>query len=215
MENIKNLFDQFLGWLNGTGTSGFEEFTAAFNKLDWLPVMVILLTGLAFTFVGRKIFWAFYSILWAGIGFYAGFQWGENVGGGLYSYELGIFLAVLIPIAAFSARKVFAYVIGMVITMFLSLYVISSLGLVEGLSVYDPFIFIAGIVVGLAFLKTMEYLIISITTFLGSFSVSMCLKFFAKGSVDSLVQLAMVIGFFVAGFFVQVKLYAIDKERIE
>lgn len=213
MESIIDLFEKFSGWLNGEGIDGFAGFVTAFNSLEWWIVIVFLVTGLAFTFIGRKIFWVFYSILWAAVGFYIGFQWGETLGGGVYSYELGILLSVLIPIAAFSARKVFAYVIGMVSTMFLALYLVSSLGLAESVSVYDLPFFVTGVIVGLAFLKAMEYLIISMTTLLGSFTLSMCLKYFAGDAIDLLVQLAIVIGFFIAGFFVQSKFYVNDLEN--
>lgn len=213
MESITELFQEFLNWLNGEGINGFEEFLAAFNNLEWWIVSLFIVAGLAFTFIGRKIFWGFYSVLWAGVGFYAGFQWGESLGGGVYSYELGILLAILIPITAFSARKVFAYVIGMVSAMFLSLYLVSSFGMAENVSVYDFPFFLTGVVVGLAFLKAMEYLIISMTTLLGSFTLSICLKYFAGDVIDLLIQLAIVVGLFIAGFFVQSKFYANDLEN--
>ncbi len=214
-DQLSAMIEEFRNWLQGNGLSSLGEFVEAFNELNPYLVALFLVFGVILALFGRKIFWPLFCLIWALIGFFYGYQWGEQIQGAFYQYELAILCGVLLAILSIQARKFFMFLIAMVSTMFLLLYILTTLGF-DGLKLIDlPFV-IVGILIGILAVKMLPYLIIGFTSLSGSFIIGLGVdRFTGELFPKPLGQLIFFIIALVASFYVQFRWYKKETETTD
>lgn len=146
-----------------------------------------------------------------------GYKFGSSAGKDIYGIELGLLCAILLPIISVKARKVFLFIISMLVTMFLCVYLFSSLNIGKDLNILNPYFFITGIIVALIVQKYESQLIITVTSLTGSFLSGIAIAGFLAikfpNVPEALILILMVVLIFLVSFGIQFKYYA--KERME
>ncbi|MEA2066762.1 MAG: DUF4203 domain-containing protein [Thermotogota bacterium] len=214
-DQLSTVIEEFRNWLQGNGLNSLGEFVEAFNELNPYLVVLFLVFGVILALFGRKIFWPLFCLIWALIGFSYGYQWGEQLQGAFYQYELAILCGVLLAILSIQARKFFMFLIAMVSTMFLLLYILTTLGF-DGLKLIDlPFV-IVGILIGIFAVKMLPYLIIGFTSLSGSFIIGLGVDRFTRGLFPKpLGQVIFFIIALIASLYVQFRWYKKDTETTD
>ncbi|AKI97461.1 hypothetical protein [Kosmotoga pacifica] len=214
-QEFADILEGLVSWLKSADIESLRSFIDSFESLSPGVMVVLALVGLLFAFLGRKIFIILYTAVWALAGYYIGFKWGDSMGSTLYGVELGLLIAVLLPMLAVKAKKIFLFIIAMIATMFLCVYLLSSLGIGSNLNILDPYFFAAGIIIALFIVRMESQLVIILTSLIGSFLLGLVVARYVpstqlSGPVALILSLVVI---FIISLFVQLKWYS--KEKME
>lgn len=216
-QGIASFIDELVNWLKSADLESLRVFIKSFESFDPIILLVLAILGFTLAFLGRRIFIVPYTGAWIMMGYYMGYKFGISAGKDIYGIELGLLCAILLPIISIKARKVFLFIISMLVTMFLCVYLFSSLNIGKDLNILDPYFFITGVIVALIALKFENQLIIAVTSLMGSFLSAIAIAGYLSDKFpnvpETLILILLVVLILLASLGIQFKYYS--KERIE